>query len=219
MLCREVRILQARHIISNMVLPHEVARSDEAIGGKVTRPTHARFLAVSCLLAVMPVRADDSRAAECARIEESATRLACYDAIFRPDGAVVNQAGTTATPAAGAGPGAVPVAAGASPAQDFGLTPARKEQLATDASSKSGAVVQPPPAAPTSITARITTVAHRPTGELVVILDDGQVWVQIDTETKNRLKEGDTVTIRKASLGSFVLVTPNRVLIRVRRIQ
>jgi len=33
------------------------------------------------------------------------------------------------------------------------------------------------------------------------------------------VKEGDDVTIRKGTLGSYLLVTPNHVLVRVRRVK
>jgi len=69
------------------------------------------------------------------------------------------------------------------------------------------------------MTARVATVARRLSGELVLILDNGQVWVQIDTETKARVQEGDEVTIRKATLGSYFLVAPNHILVRVRRLK
>ncbi|HQR24960.1 MAG TPA: hypothetical protein PL152_01410 [Steroidobacteraceae bacterium] len=169
-------------------------------------------------------------------MSDDAARLACYDAIFRASGqAVVPGAAPAATPgsvqqastatatATAAAASAQPPAAAApprNPEQDFGLTPARKESLEA-AKAKESATPPPPkePAAPESMTARVTTAAHRLTGELVLILDNGQVWVQIDTETKARVKEGDEVTIRKATLGSYFLVAPNHVLVRVRRVK
>lgn len=174
--------------------------------------------------------ADDQAALRCTAIADDAARLACYDSIFRTPG------GTTpvgaATAAAPTGAGAPPASAAATaaaaagatppatPTQDFGLTPARKQSLEAAEAKATGAPKPPEePAVPDSLTARVATAAHRVTGELVVILDNGQVWVQIDTETKGRVREGDEVTIRKGTLGSFLLVTPNHILVRVRRVK
>ena len=54
-------------------------------------------------------------------------------------------------------------------------------------------------------------------GELVVTLENNQVWVQIDVDNKARVKAGDTVTIKRGTLGSYLLVSPNGVATRVRR--
>lgn len=172
--------------------------------------------------------ADTDAALRCASIGDDHARLACYDGIFRgPAGSA--QAGAVATgviAGAGAQAGATPAAAApvaavpVNPPADFGLTPARKESIEAAEAKASGAPAVPQaPSVPDSITVKVATVAHRLTGELVVILDDGQVWVQIDTETKGRVKEGDDVTIRKGTLGSYLLVTPNHVLVRVRRVK
>jgi hypothetical protein len=167
--------------------------------------------------------AENEAAMRCAAIDGDQARLACYDGIFR---------GTGGSAAAGTGSAGVavvapaqpavppPAIAPANPAADFGLTPARKDAIqAAEAKASSTPAAPKAPPAPDSITARVATVANRLTGELVVILDDGQVWVQIDTETKGRVREGDEVTIRKATLGSYFLVAPNHILVRVRRVK
>ena len=53
----------------------------------------------------------------------------------------------------------------------------------------------------------------------ISLLMSGQVWVQSESVTQVALKVGDVVTIRKASLGSHMLVAPNRAAMRVRRIR
>jgi hypothetical protein len=52
-------------------------------------------------------------------------------------------------------------------------------------------------------------------GKIQVELDNGQVW-ELD-EADLLLAPGDPVTIRRATLGSYVLITPSRGLHRVRR--
>jgi hypothetical protein len=161
--------------------------------------------------------ADTEAASKCATIGDDPARLACYDAIFR------TAAGGTASGAAAAAAAPAAAATATSPGnpnQDFGLTPARKESIEAAQSKATGTPAAPKePAVPDSITARVVTAARRMTGELVVILDNGQVWVQIDTEVQGRVKEGDEVTIRKGTLGSYLLVTPNHILVRVRRVK
>jgi hypothetical protein len=59
------------------------------------------------------------------------------------------------------------------------------------------------------ITAKVTEVSTRPHGELVVTLDNGQVWVERTASSKIKVKAGDTVKIESGALGSFVLIAPN----------
>jgi len=56
------------------------------------------------------------------------------------------------------------------------------------------------------------------TGYVVITLDNGQVWKQIDS-SKLRLSDNDQVTIRRASFGSFMLKKTGRnTTMRVKRI-
>ena len=54
-------------------------------------------------------------------------------------------------------------------------------------------------------------------GKLVLTLDNGQVWSQVDSSSLH-LRTGDKVRIRRASLGSYLLGTSgSNKTIRVRR--
>jgi hypothetical protein len=64
--------------------------------------------------------------------------------------------------------------------------------------------------------ATVAEISSRGRGQFVVTLDNGQVWAQ-KTADSMRLKIGDRVVIRKASLGSFLLVAPNKRTTRVIR--
>lgn len=68
------------------------------------------------------------------------------------------------------------------------------------------------------IVSGVTRVAEGPYGKLVIELDNGQVWRQLDS-ARLPLDTGESVQIRKAGLGSFLLekATGSRT-IRVRRI-
>jgi hypothetical protein len=98
----------------------------------------------------------------------------------------------------------------ASPKDDFGLTEAAKR-----ARDPENSKVQ----FPDSITEKVASVGHRPTGELVVTLANGQVWVQIESGSRAQIGAGQTVRIDRASLGSYLLVTPKGIATRVRRIK
>ncbi len=178
--------------------------------------------------------ADSTSAGQCAGVQDDGARLACYDSIFRvpavrQPGAAVGQpaasggaapatvtaapATVTAAPATvTAAPATVTAAPVASrtPEEDFGLSEAAK-QARSPKDEKSSP--------PDSITRTVTKVVRRPTGEFVVTLDDGQVWTQIDAYPAVKLESGQVVTIKKGTLGSFLLVTPRRVSTRVKRVQ
>jgi hypothetical protein len=68
------------------------------------------------------------------------------------------------------------------------------------------------------IEARVTKVRTSGTGKAVITLDNGQVWIQIDS-SRARLSGDDKVTIRRASLGSFMLYSEStKTTMRVKRI-
>lgn len=132
---------------------------------------------------------------ECAAIAEPGARLACYDAAFPPvDGAAV-------------------AAAAADPEQqrrDFGLSVQQKRE-------RTPALLRPPEG-PDRVEARVADITYRKTGHRVIRLDNDQIWQLVDVSDKGPLKEGDAIVVRKAALGSFMLVTPARVALRARRI-
>jgi hypothetical protein len=68
-----------------------------------------------------------------------------------------------------------------------------------------------------SITAAVADLATRPDGRLVFTLANGQVWAQVAPDRMGFVREGDEVTIRRASLGSFFLSPPTGRGARVRR--
>ena len=182
---------------------------------------------------VVPDRAaaaDQSKGAECAPLDDPAARLACFDAAFpwpartsppKPAAAAVapdepsppKPAAATVAPDEPSPP--KPAAAAVAPnepvseAQKFGLS--TKQRAALEA--------KPAEPAPTETTAAVRTVRRLPSGYLLIGLDNDQVWQQSELDSLIRLQPGDQVTIRQASLGSHLLVTPAKYSTRVRRIQ
>jgi hypothetical protein len=191
------------------------------------------MLAALLALAVLPptlVKAADSTSPghPCASVVDNLERLACYDRAFgRPVGAapatsasMATTAPAPATPttmAAAATAPAAPAPTAAVPAVDpavkareeFGLNQTHKRAIAASEGTP----------APDSITKTVASVTRTPAGESVVHLDGGQVWMEVAAYTGVSIKPGDVVTIRKASLGSFMLVTPRHAATRVRRLE
>ena len=139
----------------------------------------------------------------CASMTVAPARLACYDALagspaLNPVTPPTPDASSGATPVGVAAPAHV-AAPGVSPAPsdtEFGvhngpleakrITPQREKRLL----------------------AVVSNISNRPHGELVVTLDNGQVWVQLEPSTYP-LKPGDHVEIDVGALGSYVLWTPS----------
>jgi hypothetical protein len=69
---------------------------------------------------------------------------------------------------------------------------------------------EPQSAAPKRMSATVTVIDKRPRGELVVTLDNGQVWAQKSADRYFPLEVGDSVAILAGSLGSFRLICGSR---------
>lgn len=133
----------------------------------------------------------------CATVTDPAKRLACFDAAFRP--------------AAEARSAAVdPESERRKALREFGLNKVQLRAREPEHMRKT---------APDRIEAKVERVSYRPTGERMVALDSGQVWLLTEATSKGHLRQGDQVVIRTAALGTYMLVTPGRVSLRARRIQ
>lgn len=66
----------------------------------------------------------------------------------------------------------------------------------------------------------VESVTHRRNMPSTFRMTNGQVWVQIDSEVARNVREGGTVTVRRATLGSYLMsVDAGGPAIRVRRQQ
>jgi hypothetical protein len=194
--------------------------------------THAKRFALStailaaCAAGGAPAKDTDVRnaLAPCIDISSSANRLACYDKlagrVSAPNAAPVaaSPAATSpaaaspaaASPAATSPAAAAPVTAAPAPAaapteEDFGRSKVRK-------AASSGA-----PPEIKSITAKVAAFGRSPNHRTQVTLDNGQIWEYQD-DPDPLLSIGDSVTIKRATLGSFILQTPTKLSHRVSRI-
>ncbi|RPH65628.1 MAG: hypothetical protein EHM83_05915 [Burkholderiales bacterium] len=164
-----------------------------------------------------PVAHAAGTAGGCVAIDDDRARLACYDEAY----------GRTATSRAGAPAVAAgaPVAAAATTAAAATVTPAGPPAPSPEQSRQnfglSAEKVLGPQGGPTEIEAKVTAVqANEVTGRAVVTLDNGQVWQQLEaSKATKRPRPGDKVVIREASLGSYLMVAPERGSARVRRVR
>jgi hypothetical protein len=151
--------------------------------------------------AAAPPPVPQSALQACAQLVDDHERLACYDRLARSAGAGQTPEAPV-TPAAVSSPGAAPGGASAAPPKEsFGLYAAEHPA--------------PPPAAP-AILARIEALGRGAGGRPTVTLEGGQLW-ELD-EPDPLLAVGDTVSIRRAVLGSFILETPTKRMHRARRL-
>lgn len=139
----------------------------------------------------------------CAQIADSAARLSCYDqavgklksAETAGDVAVVDRQGVRELEA-----------------DSFGF---RLPSFARLLGAKTGAET----ASVDEVKAALAAVRLNAEAQGVFVLDNGQTWRQIDTTRLTGMKSGQTVTIKRASLGSFMLLRANGAGIRVRRVE
>ena len=143
-------------------------------------------------LAADPLQQLRQELAACAVITGVDGRVACYDRL-----AARNTIAPTAPPVTAA----APAAPSDSPA-DFGL---------------SGVQKQSPKQRVQALTARIVGFSRASSGRTRVTLDNGETW-EMQDDPDALLAVGDSVTIQRATLGSFLLVTPTKLSHRVRRI-
>jgi hypothetical protein len=158
--------------------------------------------------------------AGCAAIEGPSERLSCYDHLAgrpvappsaTPSPIAHNSAGALAPPNNSSSPGAPLPPSAPSPAavappapspQSFGLYTAEHPL---------------PPVAPT-LSAKVIALGTSYAGNATVTIEGGQLWELLDGADPV-LTEGQTVTIRRAALGSFLLTTAAKRTHRVHRLR
>lgn len=143
----------------------------------------------------------------CSGIPEPAQRLACFDRHHPP----ATSGAATPSPAVAAA-SAVPA-----PAADLpGRTPSAPSRgverfgLGPDAEERAAELQQI-----SALVREVSTLRH---GERVFLLENGQRWAEKVAEGRGPVNPGDRVTVQRAAFGSFLLVTPAGVGLRVRRL-
>jgi hypothetical protein len=139
---------------------------------------------------VAPAWAADSldvQLKHCASVTVAGARLACYDDLASSSGLRV-----ITSPSGIAAPNAPP--------------PPLETQFGVHNGALEATLVAPH--REKRLLAVVSTISNRPRGELVVTLDNGQVWVQLQPTTYP-LRPGDHVEIDVGALGSYVLWCPS----------
>jgi len=159
-----------------------------------------------------PARAHDPGLGRCLAMADKEARLACYDAIARAEQstpaatrpAPSDTAAAPAVAAAASAPAAVP-----NPRAEFGFGAAeREERRAVDQRQIDEVVV------------RVTEARQVGAGYWQFVMDDGSAWRLAETRSAYRMpRPGDEVKLRRASLGSYLLVFRSQQSLRIRRIE
>lgn len=80
----------------------------------------------------------------------------------------------------------------------------------------------PPAGKPAELPGRFTALVSKiewRNGVFVVTLDNGQVWIQSERDSRIQIAAQDTVTIRRGSLGSHLLSGKQGIAARVKRLR
>jgi hypothetical protein len=151
---------------------------------------------------------------DCASLKQDPARLACFDrevaklAPLAKSGAPTQAAPMPATPPSPV-VAATPPKAASDPNDEFGVSGslARKR-------TEANPIADP---VPKELHAAVTGIKTKPYGELILELDNGQVWEQTEKQSTFLIKEGEKVRIRKRALGSYFLTADSGATTRVRR--
>jgi len=163
-----------------------------------------------------PATVPQSALHACAIIAAASERLSCYD---RLSGRAVQSAAAAAPPPAA--PAAPPAAVQASPAAaapPAAAPPAAAAAAAVPPKESFGlyAAEHPAPRVASSLQARVVAVGNSASGRMTVALEGGQLWELDDADPL--LAVGETVSIHRAALGSFLMQTATKRTHRVHRL-
>lgn len=128
----------------------------------------------------------------CASLLRDAERLACYDKAVAALKRGEEAEALTAENMFGAHTGNTPAGAG--------QNAVKREELK-------------------QITGTVTSLRRTDDGMIVLELDNGQVWRQQDSEVRMMVAKGDTVTIVRASMGTFRIADKTGRFARFRRVR
>lgn len=149
----------------------------------------------------------------CMKEADATRRLACFDresAVLAGENAPVAHQVEPAPPRPAAPAPAAPVASAAATAGAAAAT----TQAASDKFGYKGSIAREDldkqkeaEQASGALTAKVAEIAALANGGLRVTLDNGQVWQQKTADRGMHIKVGDQVTIKHATLGSFLLTS------------
>jgi hypothetical protein len=148
---------------------------------------------------------------DCRAIADDAARLACYDRLAS-EAAGAPESGPVDDVAARADAAQSPSPAGPPPTPEdlFGRDAVAAEQIVRETAGIGRL---------DAMTGRVAELRRDPEGNLLLTLEGGQVWRQVDGPAP-RLAIGDDIRIRRAAFGSYLLAAPGTTrTFRVRRLR
>lgn len=172
-----------------------------------------RLTLITAAIMLVSVQANASieqQLSQCAATADKLDRLICYDKLAESVKAdtistqtIPTTVATVAVPTTAAAIVAIaPQAPAAKIADDFGMEAKRVQENTVD-----------------KIYLEIQSIAEDAYGDIKVTFTNGQVWKQTDGRKYN-VKQGETVYIEKAALGSFLMGTDDRnAKVRVKRLK
>ncbi len=143
---------------------------------------------------------------ECAKIDDPIARLNCYDSNVRSDRSS-GRAPAISNESAGGSGNSFPATGG------FGAESVRNtDRFKSYSQTGQGS---------DEIRARILEVRQREPGVFLVTIEDGAQWLFAQSVSKNFRppRKGALVEIKRASLGSFLMVVDGQAAVRVRRLK
>lgn len=153
-----------------------------------------------------------AEAAECASIDDDTARLACYDGYSPP----LKNARRAQPAAARAGTELREGAASTKSDSPVQLATAKASpEFELDKRQQRESEHKP---ARQTLVARVVSISRRNDGGLLLRLDNGQSWLQLEQRGGASLAPGDTVSITPGMLGSYLLRSDSGVSSRVRRL-
>jgi hypothetical protein len=153
-------------------------------------------VALYCALLALPAARAQQAIPEslqaCGKLRRDSERLACFDRVVAD-----LQAGKTE--------------ATASPETMFGASTAIATPPTGEGEAKRDELQQ--------ITAQVVSLKELDDGALLLVLDNNQVWRQQDSDARITVKNGDSVTISRASLGTFRIMDTRGRSARFKRVR
>jgi hypothetical protein len=181
-------------------------------------------IATALILAVAAITAtaatSDSDMLRCAAVAARDARLDCYDALAHQLSNKAAAPTAAQIPATAPAPGPAPASARAPASADSpAATQAPPAVVAGDPKNFGLTAVQQHTAdlGPHMITANISILSSNQKGETVVVLDNGQTWSLTDND--GWLATGQAVRIKKAAMGSYLMLIPSNHSYHVRRLK
>jgi hypothetical protein len=169
-------------------------------------------LAVAWALSAAPALAQlPAEVLACVEVPRDADRLACFDAAMlkaAPQSrarAEARAAETARINAAEASAAAAAAAAAAKARADAAAVAAEESFGAQGMASRGADRNAPPPGELQAIESRLAEILVNQSGLGVFLLENGQLWRQVDTSRRPNIRVGDPVTISRAAMGGYHL--------------